>query len=716
VTEVEYGDGAKTTTAFTYDDLRRLRNLTTYRAKPPAWPATPSLDEKYSQQLLLQDEQFGYDRVGNPVAIKDWRVAEEWPDGAKPVTRKMQYDDLYRLVQIDYQYPGGGDGWVDPYLAENKPTPPSSQGPAQARPAPRADFTGALRPQRQSWQYDWLGNTKESDDDAHAFYDRSLGTVANDGYQLKAATNAGIGGSRTGSLSATYDAAGNLATLTLSRAGACVPAGKCADQRFEYLWDEVGRLVRARRWDSPNWHTVPPDADLEYAYDASDSRVRKTVVGATESRHSLYVFGSLELRLASYDSTGQRYDVSAATEVPYLFAHGVRLARVVHTAAPDFTTPSVRVFLELGDHLGTTAVVLDRASGELVERSTAYTYGAVESDLRTERWDEFREEHRFTGKEDDVEVGLIYFGARYLNPLLGRWISTDPLAVHAPGKADPNLYAYVSGRTFADYDPDGLQAVPVPALRPAPPLRPGAWSNPRWRATLGLPIAQPQMTFGLGAPRVEPTVPIVIASYRGPRGGQQPHQRIMVSGVQWHLPAGVQRPPSRDPVGDRLQAYVWQAQREFPGFHGFSPEQKRFVREQWGTGTEQGRAFAVAAFRMFRGSWIHARAQDLAKTDPATRGLEWAKSGVRGPDVTAATPEPSLSVRAAECSPGRVHYEITTSAEGTLRSHDTRPGMTDKVVRYLTYEPAPNPNPKEWSPPEPNMTSAATGRPANVEK
>jgi RHS repeat-associated protein len=206
---------------------------------------------------------------------------------------------------------------------------------------------------------------------------------------------------------------------------------------------------------------VPPAAELEYAYDASDARVRKTVVGAAGSRHSLYVFGPLELRLAAYDSVTQRYDVSAATEVPYLFAHGVRLARVVHTAAPDFTAPSARVFLELGDHLGTTAVVLDRATGELVERTTAYAYGAVESDLRPGRWDEFREEHRFTGKEDDVEVGLIYFGARYLNPLLGRWISADPLAVHAPGRGDLNLYAYVHGRVLVAVDPVGLEEANV---------------------------------------------------------------------------------------------------------------------------------------------------------------------------------------------------------------------------------------------------------------
>jgi len=194
-----------------------------------------------------------------------------------------------------------------------------------------------------------------------------------------------------------------------------------------------------------------------YAYDASDQRVRKSA-GA---RHSIYVFGSLELR--STELGGAGYTVDDTTEVPYLFGHGVRLARVTYTDAADFQTERRRIFLELGDHLGSTSVVLDRTTGELVERSAAYAYGGAESHYRPERWDAFREDYRFTGKEDDIEVGLIYFGARYLNPQLGRWISADPLAVHAPGEddADLNLYAYVSGRALVDVDPVGL-AVATP--------------------------------------------------------------------------------------------------------------------------------------------------------------------------------------------------------------------------------------------------------------
>lgn len=112
--------------------------------------------------------------------------------------------------------------------------------------------------------------------------------------------------------------------------------------------------------------------------------------------------------------------------------------------------------------------VLDRDSGELVERVTYLAFGATESDTRSPRWQNFREDYRFTGKEEDIEVGLTYFGGRYYSAPLGRWMSADPLAIHALG-ADLNPYAYVSGSPFAYTDPTGFggnEPGPTPATPP----------------------------------------------------------------------------------------------------------------------------------------------------------------------------------------------------------------------------------------------------------
>ena len=123
---------------------------------------------------------------------------------------------------------------------------------------------------------------------------------------------------------------------------------------------------------------------------------------------------------------------------------------------PSVDAQHLHVFFELGDHLGSTSVVLDKATSELVEKSTYEAYGSTESDYRPERWKGFREDYRFTSKETDIEVGLAYFGRRFYAPMLQRWVSADPLAVHAAGEADLNLYAYVSGMALKAVDPLGL--------------------------------------------------------------------------------------------------------------------------------------------------------------------------------------------------------------------------------------------------------------------
>ncbi len=79
--------------------------------------------------------------------------------------------------------------------------------------------------------------------------------------------------------------------------------------------------------------------------------------------------------------------------------NGVRLARVAYNdASPEIGGDETHVFFELGDHLGSTSVVLDKATGELVERGTYQVYGATESDYRPDRWQEFREDYEVHGE------------------------------------------------------------------------------------------------------------------------------------------------------------------------------------------------------------------------------------------------------------------------------------------------------------------------------
>src|SRR6478609_593237 len=70
--------------------------------------------------------------------------------------------------------------------------------------------------------------------------------------------------------------------------------------------------------------------------------------------------------------------------------------------------------------------------------------------------------YKFTGKERDAETNNDYFGARYYNASMGRWLSPDWSAAPAPvpyaDLSDPqslNLYGYVRNRPTFRADADG---------------------------------------------------------------------------------------------------------------------------------------------------------------------------------------------------------------------------------------------------------------------
>jgi RHS repeat-associated protein len=332
-----------------------------------------------------------------------------------------------------------------------------------------------------------MGDLIGSTDDSQVFFDRSLGVVAMGNpsnatgigpNQLISATLSSSTSGNSGGAWATYDDAGNLVQLQVERKGSCTAGAGC-NQLFQYDWDEVGNLARARRFDFaggetcvtskylhlctlnpeptnfayPALPTTSPSADVSYAYDAGGTRVlRASTPDGEATTYSAEIFPSLRLNHAQW--LGTSYEDTVDTESVYLTLGSAAFGRVVYNPDAPNIAGALHVYLELTDSLGSASIVIDKDTSELVERTTYLAYGALDSDYRPDRWQDFREDYKFTGKEGDVEVGLTYFGARYYSPSLGRWISTDPLSIHEMG-GDLNPYAYVRGRVTVATDPDG---------------------------------------------------------------------------------------------------------------------------------------------------------------------------------------------------------------------------------------------------------------------
>ena len=104
----------------------------------------------------------------------------------------------------------------------------------------------------------------------------------------------------------------------------------------------------------------------------------------------------------------------------------------------------------LKDHLGSTRVVLD-GNGSVVETRDHYPFG-LEMPGRSFVSGQ-RTKENFTGHELDDESGLVYAGARYYMPGVGRWTSVDPLGGDYPGSSP---YNYALNNPANLFDPTGL--------------------------------------------------------------------------------------------------------------------------------------------------------------------------------------------------------------------------------------------------------------------
>ena len=93
------------------------------------------------------------------------------------------------------------------------------------------------------------------------------------------------------------------------------------------------------------------------------------------------------------------------------------------------------------------------------------------------RFDSIAKDHATkTGGLYDVEAGLINFGHRDYDPVVGRWTSRDPLLFNG---GDTNFYAYVSNDPVNFVDPQGL-----------------------WRATIKAAVIALELIFSEGRLRV----------------------------------------------------------------------------------------------------------------------------------------------------------------------------------------------------------------------
>jgi RHS repeat-associated protein len=128
------------------------------------------------------------------------------------------------------------------------------------------------------------------------------------------------------------------------------------------------------------------------------------------------------------------YDGGGNLLAEYVYGNGQRLGKI----NPDGT-----VDYYMNDHLGSARTMVGSGWS-----ANYYPFGEIASQTGSNEDTRFD----FTGQERDRGTGLIYFGARYYDSSLGRWMSVDPLANGTP---DMTSYHFTHNNPVNRKDSDG---------------------------------------------------------------------------------------------------------------------------------------------------------------------------------------------------------------------------------------------------------------------
>lgn len=208
-----------------------------------------------------------------------------------------------------------------------------------------------------------------------------------------------------GSLSYTYTANGDLQSKTDTSNG----------QVTNYTYDAMGNLRHVG---------LPDGRSIDYLIDSRNRRVGKKINGVVVKK---WTYRDRLRPAAEFDGAG------------------TLLARYLNGVTIKGST-SYRV---VADHLGTPRLLVNSTTGAVVQRMDLDEWGQVIADTNAGF-----QAIGFGGGIYDPDTGLVRFGARDYDPVVGRWTSKDPIRFRG---GDANLFGYVVGDPVNYSDPSGLK-------------------------------------------------------------------------------------------------------------------------------------------------------------------------------------------------------------------------------------------------------------------
>jgi RHS repeat-associated protein len=240
-------------------------------------------------------------------------------------------------------------------------------------------------------------------------------------------TTAGLG------FTYTYDDEGNRITKTETSTG----------KVEEYTWDHRNRLTKVVFRNSSGGAIVK---QVDYEYDAYNRLVRRTFdadgagAGAATNQYWVYDEGI---------NAVLQFDGSSASNL----SHRYLWSDNVDELLADEQIAGNNTLWGLADHLGSLRDIADYSESTgvttIANHRTLNSFGKLVSETNAAVDMLFA----FTGKQFDEATGLQHNLFRWYDPVLGQWLSEDPIGFAA---GDENVRRYVGNGVVDSVDPTGL--------------------------------------------------------------------------------------------------------------------------------------------------------------------------------------------------------------------------------------------------------------------
>ena len=188
-----------------------------------------------------------------------------------------------------------------------------------------------------------------------------------------------------------------------------------------YSYDVLGNLVSA---------TLPDGTLVEYVIDGANRRVGKKVNGVLVQG---WLYANQLNPIAELDGAGN---------VISTFVYGTK------ANVPDYMVKGGVTYRIISDYLGSPRLVVDSATGTIVQSITYDEFGNVITDTNPGF-----QPFGFAGGLYDRNTKLTRFGARDYDAETGRWTAKDPIRFAG---GDTNLYGYVLNDPVNFIDEYGL--------------------------------------------------------------------------------------------------------------------------------------------------------------------------------------------------------------------------------------------------------------------